>query len=383
MLVDRSVRSLVSLGGASTSRVLNLVAIGNAKREEAEYSDQPLFLSPVINNSFLVKHRLRPHETYMFRNTSSVATKIIVPFDVRDLRLGGRSLFVDQKGFRDAMQEIGHYANGELERDIEVLHLIGGVPSLDPFLLREHLKLHQFRIADCYFQISPSDLARMYDFAAREILGFIQLVTGTEKADASAARLVAALLANDVTERLDPLRACLMLDGKEFREGVFSWRGFLYYKWALHDFLPEVSGVISEIQQIRASGSPSRDDLAYMTQARKTIIASVTGTTVRIKQILGVYDSAYATFIEQKQPKAFRDFLLSAPHLFLELGEKMGAVSHIVSFWRYRFRKGAPPRADADELCAIFQDFESGFAVGAPAGMASLQSARSATYIDA
>ena len=70
-------------------------------------------------------------------------------------------------------------------------------------------------------------------------------------------------------------------------------------------------------------------------------------------------------------PKAFRDFLLSAPHLFLELGEKMGAISHIVSFWRYRFRKGVPPRADADELCAIFQDFESGFAAGLPAGMAA------------
>jgi hypothetical protein len=371
VLVDRSVRSLVSLGGASTSRVLNLVAIGCAKREDAEYSESPLFLSPVINNSFLIKHRLRPHETYMFRTPSSVATKIIVPFDVRDLRLGGRSFFVDQKGFREALQEIGRYAEGELERDLEVLHLIGGVPSLDPFMLREHLKLHQYHVANCYFQISPSDLARMYDFAARDILGFIELATGDDKADASAARLVAALLSNDVTEKLDPLRACLLLDGKEFREGVFSWRGFLYYKWSLHEFMPEISSVIGEIQQIRASGSPSLDDLAYMTQARKAIIGAVGASTARVKQILNVYDNAYATLIEQKQPKAFRDFLLSAPHLFLELGEKMGAISHIVSFWRYRFRKGVPPRADADELCAIFQDFESGFAAGLPAGMAA------------
>ncbi|HEY1962485.1 MAG TPA: hypothetical protein VGG69_08705 [Rhizomicrobium sp.] len=369
--MDRCVRSLVSLGDASTSRVLNLVAIGNSKRYEPEYSEQPLFLSPVINNSILIKHRVRPHETYVFRSASSVATKIIVPFDVRDLRLGGRSFFVDQKGFRQALQEIGHYADGELERDIEVLHLIGGVPSLDPFLLREHLKLHQFPVANCYFQISPADLARMYDFAARDILGFIELVTGVGNADASAARLVAALLSNDVTEKLDPLRACLMMDGKEFREGVFSWRGFLYYKWSLHEFMPEISGVIGEIQQIRAGGSPNRDDHAYMTQARKNITGAISTSMARVKQILSVYDNAYANLIDQKQPKAFRDFLLSAPHLFLELGDKMGGISHIVTFWRYRFRKGVAPRTDADELCAIFQDFESGFAAGLPAGVAA------------
>ena len=44
--------------------------------------------------------------------------------------------------------------------------------------------------------------------------------------------------------------------------------------------------------------------------------------------------------VEKQTPKTFRDFLLSAPHMFLELGEKLGAISHIVSFWRYRFPTG-------------------------------------------
>ena len=47
--------------------------------------------------------------------------------------------------------------------------------------------------------------------------------------------------------------------------------------------------------------------------------------------------------------------------MFLELGEKLGAISHIVSFWRYRFPPGSPPHIDAEELTAIFQDFSSGF----------------------
>ena len=47
--------------------------------------------------------------------------------------------------------------------------------------------------------------------------------------------------------------------------------------------------------------------------------------------------------------------------MFLELGEKLGAISHIVSFWRYRFPVGGPANIDGDELSAIFQDFSCGF----------------------
>ena len=61
-------------------------------------------------------------------------------------------------------------------------------------------------------------------------------------------------------------------------------------------------------------------------------------------------------------PKTFRDFLLSAPYMFVELGEKMGVISHIVSFWRYRFPAGVQPKIDAEELTAVFTDFCSGFA---------------------
>jgi hypothetical protein len=45
--------------------------------------------------------------------------------------------------------------------------------------------------------------------------------------------------------------------------------------------------------------------------------------------------------------------------MFLDLGEKIGGISHIVSFWNYRFPRDQTARADAEELTAIFQDFES------------------------
>ena len=81
-----------------------------------------------------------------------------------------------------------------------------------------------------------------------------------------------------------------------------------------------------------------------------------------VNKALAVYDSSFNDLVEHQTPKTFRDFLLSAPYMFLELGEKMGAISHIVSFWRYRFPPDAPKHIDAEELSIIFQDFTSGFA---------------------
>ena len=59
-----------------------------------------------------------------------------------------------------------------------------------------------------------------------------------------------------------------------------------------------------------------------------------------VNKALAVYDSSFNDLVEHQTPKTFRDFLLSAPYMFLELGEKLGAISHIVSFWRYRFPPG-------------------------------------------
>jgi hypothetical protein len=38
----------------------------------------------------------------------------------------------------------------------------------------------------------------------------------------------------------------------------------------------------------------------------------------------------------------------------------MGSMSHITSFWNYRFPAGAPKGADAEELITMFRDFTKG-----------------------
>lgn len=362
---DRSIRNLKGISDASTNRVLNLAAITKARSElEAKENPQPFFESPVINSSIILKHRLRADETYLFPHYRPTATKIIVPFDINDLNVGGRSLFVGQRGFVEALRDIGNYGDKfNLKRDLEVFRLLDAIPSLDPFLLREYLRSNDIKIDDFYFEISDADQARMYAFASIEVRRLIRLATREQKRsnDASISKLVGALLTSEIDETLDPLQHTLRLAGDEFREGIFSWRGFLYYKWCMHDFWPEVVSVLREIKAMRPSGAADQEQLQFLTAAKKSIADAVRASTEEVRRVLKIYDDAYEDLIERSDPRSFRQFLLGAPALFLELGEKMGAMSHISSFWRYRFPRGSMKTANVDELITILQDFSAGF----------------------
>jgi hypothetical protein len=305
---------------------------------------------------------MRSDETYMFSSVRSVATKIIVPFDLNDLRAGGRSIFIEQRGFIESLRSAGNYNGGNLERDLRVLKLMNALPSLDPFLLREHLRNNDIEVSPTYFEISSGDQTRMHDFTAAELSKLMQLACGDSAATTSTSRMVSALLSNQVDEKLEPLRMTLGLTGNDFREGVFSWRGFLYYKWSMDKFWPDVMNVLREVKAVQPHGLITPAQRAFLTGARRNIIEMVRNNGQDVDKVLGIYNTSFQDLTTNQSPKTFRDFLLSAPYMFLELGEKMGAISHIVSFWRYRFPPGAPKHIDAEELTAIFQDFGSGFA---------------------
>jgi hypothetical protein len=358
---DRTIRLLASLDGASTSRVLNLSQIARRWSGDPEYQEKPLFLSPIINTALVLKHRTRSDESYLFTSPRSVSTKIIVPFDRTDMRAGGRSFFIDQRGFIENLREAGHYKDEKLERDVTVLRLLNAIPSLDPFLLREHLRNNGIDVAACYFAISPGDQEQMHAFVSGELWQLVRLASGGDQ-NGSTGRLVTAMLSSLVDEKLEPLRLTLGLAADDFREGAFSWRGFLYYKWAMQNFWPDVMGILREVKEIRPTGSIDVEQRAYLTTARRSIIEMVRDYGQHISRMLNVYDASFGSLVASQSPKTFRDFLLSAPHMFLELGEKMGAISHIVSFWRYRFPKDQPSLVNAEELSTIFQDFTSGFA---------------------
>lgn len=352
--------SLIRASG-STARVLNLALVFERYGETEDYLKKPLFRNPRLNRSLIVKHVVRQNERELFARPTTVTTKIILPYDVTQLELGGTSFMVDEIRFEALLKDgVGGYkSDSDLIADAELLRVLASLPSFDPFLLRERLRHMGIDPARVYFEIAEADIARMRVFVGAEIAQLVRLAFATGGADAGglSQRLADKLMTDETAKTLDPLRETLRLSGEEYIEGVFAWKGFLYYKWLMENIRPgltEFNPRFAALRVVRAT-SDERQQLAEM---RRDILKKMGIAMQRVDDTLLQYGIAFAALADG-QPTAFRDFLLKAPSLFIPIGEAVGVVRHIDSFWRFRFPEGVTPMMDGDEAIEVLHDFEA------------------------
>ncbi len=362
-MLDSGARSLKALSeSASTSRVLNLSRVNELFRHDDNYQARPFFNDANLNRAIFVKHRLRGSETYLIPRSQPVATKIIFPFDATLLKSGGRAIFVGQIGFKEAMDEFLGPTTPSKRHDLTLLELLETLPSLDPFMLKEHLARNNHLPADCYFDISSSDMKRMRAFVTDQISELIGLAFGGVDGgadDDSITRLVDSLMARDAGERLDPLRLTLNMDGQAFKDGVFSWKGFLYYKWQFGETAKLMNRIISELDLVRFEDKPSQIAVENIDKHKAKLRKSIRSAARDCTAILSLYDDAFRDLLDRGKAMAFRKFLMEAPRLFLGLGASMGIISHIVSYWSYRFPETEPLSVASDEYIEIMIEFQN------------------------
>lgn len=351
--------SLIRESG-STARVLNLALTFQRFGETPEYNARPLFQNQRLNRALILKHALRASERDLVVSRGANATKVVLPFATSDLSLGGSSFFVGQRDVEKLLRNsVGGYGDDmQLQRDLEILRLIDELPSFDPFLLRERLKRVGHDPARCYFDLSEADMTRMRSFVEREIGRLVDLAFGPgTPAPGLSARLAEKLMTDETAKGLEPLRTTLQLSGDEYREGVFAWKGFLYYNWMIGE---SASRIADLARQILAAKIPlaTSDERMQFTNARQRIVDHLNTATARVRDGLKSYTAAFNELANGK-PGAFRDFLLRAPTLFLSVGEAVSMVMHIESFWRFRFPQGRPLVLDPDEASEIFSEFEA------------------------
>ncbi len=361
----RSMRALERT--ASTSRVLNLAALAVKHAENPEHQARPLFKSAALNASVILKHRLRANEIATVSTPNRTATKLIVPFERSNLSLGGRSFFVGDRGWMECLREVAGDA-ADLGRDAQVLEALDELPSLDPFLLREHMKRRGFDVSETHFEISVNDLAMMQKFVGGELGKLIDLAyKGRTVNEANTGRLVEALLSSRNDERLEPLRLTLRLEGDSYREGIFAWKGFLYYKWVLNSMWPQMREVLIELLKVKTVGPRDFENESLIRAMKVRLQEKIERQVRSIANYLRNYDEMFAELTHGGDVTAFRDFLLKSPDLLVKLGEGAGMICHIASFWQHRFPKSKRLEAQVGELLDILQDFEAGLSGDAPA----------------
>lgn len=372
--MDQSVRSLsYLLDTASTSRVLNLVSAWKKNRFDKEYLDKPFFNNAVLNKSIILKHKLRSNELELFSDRRSTGTKILLPIDIEDLKLGGHYVFINQKNF----DQIAKSKFGDLfmvdNRDREILNLLDETPSLDPFLVREQFKRFSIIAADCYFELSKADADKMHSFVSREISVLVVKAFGDSMNSLPKINsLVTKILSFKVDEDLEPLRLNLKMTADEFSDGIFCWKGFLYYKWFHVSAIPSINLAIRQIIRYKPPESIDGETRRKIAIHKMSLAKGLIETIGAVDALLSRYDNAYAEMTTNDNPHLFRQFLLTAPHLFKELGSSLGVVSHIISYWSYRLALTRGPAISAGELLLMFADFKDNLAVHGKTGSVDL-----------
>jgi hypothetical protein len=351
--------SLIRASG-STARVLNLALAYERFGDTEDFQNKPLFRNPRLNRALILKHVLRPHERELFTRPMTTATKVILPYAAQELELGGISFMVGETRFERLLKDAvgGYTSDVDLMSDAELLRVLAALPSFDPFLLRERLRHMGVDPARSYFDIAEADITRMRAFVGREIAQLVSLAFATGGMDAGglSQRLADKLMTDETAKTLDPLRETLRLSGEEYIEGVFAWKGFLYYKWLMDEIRPGLAEFKPRFAGLRITQASS-EERHQLAETRRDILAKMGIALHRVDETLLEYGAAFAALAEG-QPSAFRNFLLKAPSLFIPIGEAVGVIRHIDSFWRFRFPEGVTPLMEADEAIEVLHDFE-------------------------
>ncbi len=362
----REVRNLAHLNKTGASwRVLNLARVFVTHREAEAWAAHPMFENSQLNRAIILKHSLRVDERHLFTSGRQMVTKIILPYDHNDLRLGGHSIYIRQVGFDELMERYLGIDSLAKSRDVRALLCLDALPSLDPFLVREHLGRIGVKAASLYYQISRADLEEMAAYTAARVEDLVFAALGTEARRGGAAKLGSKILSDDLDQELLPLRAALGMRPDAFYEGVMCWRGFLYYCWCHGELQAGVRELLSGLSNYKPN--ITHDDVLrnYIRLARPRLAKAIVKTLKDIAQSLEAYDDVYHALAHDRDPEPFRQFLQHGAQLFMQLGERVGILNHMVSFWRFRMGKVIENNSrplESIEFADILVDFEASLA---------------------
>jgi hypothetical protein len=120
---------------------------------------------------------------------------------------------------------------------------------------------------------------------------------------------------------------------------------------------PHISEVANEFSRIKLRGMTVPEIRGRIEMDRARLRRVMVAACESIRATIGVYDNSYRELVENQDPVPFREFLLSAPALFCKLGDGLGGIQHIVSYWRFRFPPASRGSVNPIELSEILEDF--------------------------
>ncbi len=278
-----------------------------------------------------------------------IETAIYIPHDAAEVAAGGYAIYLRQRDFENLIK---HHVGIDIdqlsqayERDVEILRLIDSIPSLDPFLLKSALSKFQDEVHPGYFSISEA-----------EETGIKTLIAG--KVNPIVAKALGLTSANDVNERSarflqalwDPTMpeaklfvSAFGISGDQAQQIFEGWKGVSFYEHTFNRNKAATAKVLSWLNSPDAVPLDIREYKHYKEQQdmfRQQVIKKLRNIISTVSAIFGEYTICHGKFMNEGDPKPFRQFLAGVYRRYWVLGYCSMAVLHASSIFD-RFMQGA------------------------------------------
>ncbi len=346
MPMDRGSLSKVINAGRSTA--FNVYDIG--RRIPASDPVGRLFRNKTLNETLFFKIMERNETQY--HTVSTVQTLMYFPYNLGNVYEGGDSILFDDPGF-NRMLRVKTGADSKSEEsqvdyvmDLEILEMIYSLPTLDPFLLKsksEQLDLDD-RIHPFYFNISEEDWKRIRSPIRTKIRTLVRRAyTGegdvsVEKMEQHVSRFLSKIWEAKDIEGIEDFVRSMDIPEDRAPELFFAWKAICYYQVQFEDFLPQMKSFFSWLGDDKLAIPV--DWVRLMPDDRDRVEYSLLGlrdkvrdTYRSIKLVLGNYEQSYRAFINDNQPRAFKDFLSTADEDYTNLATCLSANVHALNIW--------------------------------------------------
>lgn len=288
-----------------------------------------------------------------------IETAIYIPHDATEIAAGGYAIYLRQRDFENLIKhhvgiDIGQISQS-YERDVEILRLIDSIPSLDPFLLKSALAKFQDEVHPGYFSISEA-----------EETGIKTLIAG--KVNPIVAKALGLTSANDVNERSarflqalwDPTMpeaklfvSAFGISGDQAQQIFEGWKGVSFYEHTFNRNKAATAKVLSWLNSPDAVPLDIREYKHYKEQQdmfRQQVIKKLRNIISNVSSIFGEYTICHGKFMNEGDPKPFRQFLAGVYRRYWVLGYCSMAVLHASSIFDRFMQSAIQNRLQFDQL---------------------------------
>ncbi len=327
---------------AGSSRVFNCAALHRNVLAAGGAPGQFLFKTGDLNNAIFMKE-VYPDDDMREASTNPVGTKIFFSYNQKADLEGGKSIFLNDRNLRTALQfhagMSASEASEEAQADLKVLEIIDELPSVDPFLFRERAEAEGLDPHPGYFEITEAEYGRIRDHVMRQFQPIVESafddVTEANKA-VFLKNLVNKLWDATDMEALGPVMDAMGISEDTAGDTFYAWKGIIYYDY----IFSRRQEIWKDYANWLNTESRPLDSMPVMAQMkmnerlmewRKLYQKRWKAVHLMLSEYRDSYD---LLFRDHKSPEPFIKFLKNSRKRFYQLGDSMSRVEHTIEVWR-------------------------------------------------